>query len=36
MQEHVALLTEHGLPVPQPNADATVTVRNHQPQLAAS
>ena len=36
MHEHVTLLLEQGLPVPQVNANPTVTVRNHQPQLASS
>ena len=36
MQEHVALLVERGLPVPAEDADPTVIVRNHQPELAAS
>lgn len=28
MKEHVALLEEHSLPVPAPNPDPTITVRN--------
>ena len=28
MKEHVALLAEQGLPVPRPNGDPTVLIRN--------
>ncbi len=34
MQEHVALLKERGLPVPKPNTNPTITVRNEK-RLAA-
>jgi predicted RNase H-like HicB family nuclease len=33
MDEHVALLAEHGLPVPPPSSDPRITIRN-QPRLA--
>ena len=36
MEEHVALLREHDLPVPAPNAAPTVLVRNAEPVLAAA
>lgn len=35
MQEHIALLIQQSLPVPRANRDPIVTVRNHQPELAA-
>lgn len=28
MKEHVALLSEQGLPVPNPNPDPTITIQN--------
>jgi predicted RNase H-like HicB family nuclease len=30
MEEHIALLREHDLPVPEPNPSPTVTVQNEQ------
>jgi predicted RNase H-like HicB family nuclease len=30
MEEHVALLREHNLPVPEPNPNPTVVVQNEQ------
>ena len=36
MNEHIALLHEHGLPVPSPNPAPTVLVRNTEPVLAAA
>ena len=36
MEEHVALLGEQGLPVPAPNPDPTVVVRNEQPLESAA
>lgn len=36
MNEHVALLREHGLPVPLPNPAPTILVRNTEPVLAAA
>ena len=35
MQEHVALLKEHGLPTPRRNANPTITVRNEKRVAAA-
>ncbi|HEX8069094.1 MAG TPA: type II toxin-antitoxin system HicB family antitoxin [Pyrinomonadaceae bacterium] len=35
MEEHVALLREQGLPVPEPDANPTVTVQNES-RLAAA
>jgi predicted RNase H-like HicB family nuclease len=35
MEEHVALLQEQGLPVPEQNPNPTVTVRN-EPRLAVA
>jgi predicted RNase H-like HicB family nuclease len=35
MEEHLALLREQGLPVPEPNANPTVTVQNES-RLAAA
>ena len=31
MEEHVALLRERGMPVPEPSADPSVTIRNATP-----
>jgi predicted RNase H-like HicB family nuclease len=30
MEEHLALLSEQGLPIPEPNPDPTVVVHNEQ------
>ena len=30
MEEHVALLKQQGLPVPEPNPDPTVTIQNER------
>jgi predicted RNase H-like HicB family nuclease len=30
MEEHVALLREHGLPIPAPNPDPTVVIHNEK------
>ena len=35
MQDHVALLRDQGLPVPPPNPDPQVLIRNETPQLLA-
>ena len=35
MQDHVALLRDQGLPVPPPNQDPQVLIRNETPQLLA-
>ena len=35
MKEHVGLLIEQGLPVPPPNPDPVVTIRNEQKETAA-
>ncbi|MBI4312880.1 MAG: type II toxin-antitoxin system HicB family antitoxin [Chloroflexi bacterium] len=35
MEEHIALLLERGLPIPVPNANPIVTIRNEQ-RLAAT
>ncbi len=34
MEEHVALLREHGLPVPEPNANPRIVVQNEQIEAA--
>ena len=34
MKEHVALLAQRNLPVPQANPNPTVTIRNEQPAVA--
>ena len=34
MREHVELLRQHGLPVPKPNADPTVTIQNTKETVA--
>jgi len=31
MEEHTALLQEHGLPVPEPNLSPTVVIQNERP-----
>lgn len=35
MNEHVELLTEHGMPVPPPNPDPVVSIRNEQKEVPA-
>ena len=35
MAEHLALLEEHGLPVPTPNPDPTVVIQNERTARAA-
>lgn len=34
MREHVELLRQHGLPVPKPNPDPTVTIQNTKETVA--
>jgi len=36
MKEHVRLLMENGLPVPQPSSDLTVTVQNQPATVTAT
>jgi predicted RNase H-like HicB family nuclease len=36
MKEHVRLLTENGLPVPQPSSNPTITVQNQSAAVASS
>jgi predicted RNase H-like HicB family nuclease len=36
MEEHSALVREHGLPVPEPNPDPTVVIHNERPTEAVA
>ena len=36
MKEHVRLLTERGLPVPEPSSNPTITVQNQPADVAVS